>query len=244
MSGSLFVAALILTAAMGQDSADPAVEEIGRLLAPPARGLPNRYPWYDASTDSVKPLTPPKPPEHDELGFLERLSRGFGSVADAGFIALMWLLGICVVGGLIYYAYRVLSNRRSQIIDIDIQQTPDQPDRVEQLPVQIKKRVDNFLAEAEKCVAAGNLSEAIVYYFSHVLLILDRAGAIHLSRGKTNRRYFKELSGNLPQLSDHFRTSIELFEDAFFGHLPVDRDRFIALWEERNRFAATVEGKR
>jgi hypothetical protein len=221
---------------------EPPTKKFAELLGPPTRVSPSRYPWYDASKDSMRPIDPPKLVEEWDLDWLSRLSQWISSLADVGFTALVWLLGGLVVGALVYLLLRLIANRRFATAPNAKQTAVSQVDRVDELPVRLAG-VGDFLAAAEHCVREGRLDQAIVYYYSHQLLAMDRAGAIHLERGKTNRRYLREASKTLPSLTELFQQTIALFEESFFGHLPIDERRFSVLWRERHRFADLAEVK-
>ena len=47
-----------------------------------------------------------------------------------------------------------------------------------------------------------------------------------------------EVTAAAPTLAGLFRRSSRLFEDAFFGELPVAQADFLAVWEDRDRIAS------
>ena len=59
-----------------------------------------------------------------------------------------------------------------------------------------------------------------------------------LAHGKTNGQYAAEVTAAAPALAPLFRRSSRLFEDAFFGELPVARADFLAVWEDRDQIAS------
>ena len=67
-------------------------------------------------------------------------------------------------------------------------------DRVESLPVQLRRPTTHLLAEARRCYEEGNYGEAIVYLYSHQLVQLDKGQIIRLTKGKTNRQYLREVA--------------------------------------------------
>jgi hypothetical protein len=73
---------------------------------------------------------------------------------------------------------------------------------------------------------------------------LDQREWIELARGKTNRQYARELSQTHPDLLPIFRKSIRLFEDAFFGKLPVSPEDFLEVWKSQNDFRPPKELRR
>lgn len=244
MCGKCLLASLCLAAlSSGQVplAQEQITQEFQELLGPKMPGLPEPYPWYDAKTDSMRPLDPPKQEQPRDMSWLRELFRWFSSISNVGFTALMWLLGAIVVGTLVYLILRSVAARREKLPSSQVV-TADLVDRVEELPVRLAG-IDDFLAAAAKCVRDGKLDEAIIYYYSHQLLTMDKAGVIRLARGKTNRRYLREVGSNLPTLEHLVGQTVAIFEDSFFGHLPIDAERFANLWNQRHRFAELAEAK-
>lgn len=205
------------------------------------------FPWYDESKDDFRTLVPPKDYDWDWLPdwLKNRDSSSRDSAAPlAGvFTALMWtffaLLLAFVVALLIHYLRTYRPDSGGDKPGHDAKITVGQLDA---LPAAVRQYGD-FLAEAQRCLDADDLQGAIVFFYSYQLLALDRAGRLLLAKGKTNRRYVREVQKAEPRLLDVFRRSVALFERAFFGKLPISSDAFRELWQKRDLFLAMMEGR-
>ena len=111
--------------------------------------------------------------------------------------------------------------KREKISDENSEKPIGAADRIDALPFPPPDagRLD-FLAEAERCRREGDFDRAIVFLFSYQLLRLDRHGRIHLTRGKTNRQYLREIFA--APLRGLVEQTMFLCEAAFFGHRPPD----------------------
>lgn len=232
MSTATICIALAL-AGIGVD-ADPASSKDLEDARASLRG--GAFPWYDSATDSERALIPPKRKEIKESR--RDIQLPVSSGIAPGFLYV--LIGVVVVG-LIYFLIRNFDlfqwNKEEaageQAREVEI-------DRIEALPMQVR-RVNDFLAEAKKCVERDDLEEAMIYLYSYQLITLDKAGAIHLAKGKTNRTYLRELKKKIASLIDYMTISIRLFEETFFGKLPIDRDSFFRVWNELSEFEKQAE---
>jgi hypothetical protein len=196
------------------------------------------YPWYDAQTDSAQPIEipPPAPPPSPPSANWDLSWVGVFLMYAA------WTLLALLVALIIFLMLRADWNQTNSLAFKDEQQ-PDRPidlDRVEELPFKLANQKQDYFTSAEEYYRAGDYSTAILYLYSHQLLELDRAQIIHLSRGKTNRQYLRETrraSGAGPVLEP----TMIAFEDVFFGHHPLSRERFEACWNEIPRFKSLLQ---
>lgn len=193
------------------------------------------YPWYDAKTDSFRPLRPPQEITEEQT----QQSPFFAPAAEAvgSFLQMvMWgILGLLIVTALVLIA------RSVGVLDLkasDVRR-PAEPivelETLEALPEPVRT-VGDLLGEAERLAGQESFAEAIVCYYSWQLVQLDRQQAIEVQKGKTNRQYRREVSLSRPDLNDAFSASIRLFEEAFFGKLPVSREAFERVWVDRDQF--------
>jgi hypothetical protein len=113
-------------------------------------------------------------------------------------------------------------------------------DRIESLPFHIARPQTNLLAEARRHYLAGDYGEAMIYLFSYKLVQLDKSHFIRLARGKTNRQYLGELRRSLP-LWRILYSAMVAFEDVFFGHHPLSRERFEACWNRLDEFHQLIQ---
>ena len=211
-------------------SPDPAVQSGRKAIA----GSPHA-PWYDSQADDVRRINysppPPKPPSrpwNPNFSWLSYLIWGLLAIVLA---ALAWML----IRAFIMREQR-LATQQGQAVDL----TGTHADRVEQLPIPIRRPAGDLLSEARYHYEQGNFREAIVYLYSHELVELDRQQMIHLARGKTNRQYLRELKTR--RLRDLLELTVVTFEDAFFGQLDIGRQRFEACWNRLNDFNAMLRG--
>jgi len=196
------------------------------------------YPWYDAKTDGLRRIEL-SPPRDWNVGNNHDYSLSFlGSTLQ--FVA--WAAIALLLIGLAYLLIRAYWNREKTG-----DRNGDEPiggaDRVEALPLSpADAGRHDFLAEADRCRRLGDYARAIVFLFSYQLLQLDRRGRIHLTRGKTNRQYLREiLAGELRGLVEQ---TMHLFEDAFFGHRAPEAASFDACWSRLDEFEAMLNGEK
>lgn len=101
------------------------------------------------------------------------------------------------------------------------------------LPLVAERPVGDWLSFAHDERKKGNFDSAIMYLYSHLLLILDRHELIRLACGKTNRKYLSELNRE-KGLRKPFRTIMTLFEKSFFGNRKIkddELDESFGCWE-------------
>ena len=103
--------------------------------------------------------------------------------------------------------------------------------KIQDLPFEIELTAIGLLGQAAKLRAAGDYSKAIVYLFSHVLVEMDGARCIRLTRGKTNRIYLRELRGR-EMLKSFTNQLVQAFEFAFFGKHQLSQETFEAIWQQ------------
>lgn len=103
--------------------------------------------------------------------------------------------------------------------------------KIQDLPFEIEQTAMGLLGQAAMLRAAGDYSKAIVYLFSHVLVEMDGARCIRLTRGKTNRIYLRELRGR-EMLKSFTSQLVQAFEFAFFGKHQLSQESFEAIWRQ------------
>lgn len=212
-----------------------------------------KYPWYDREADAVRRLEV-SPPKDDDLA--NRNSRWSANrkpknnTATTGpqvslLAPVLQGLGLALLVALlvtiaVLIARAALNQEASGESGGHVVETSHEVDRVENLPFQLKRPTGDFLAEAQRLYQAGQYSEAIVYLFSHQLVELDKHHIIRLSKGKTNRQYVRELR-HRPALRGMLETTMIAFEDVFFGHHPLDRERFELCWRSQEALQQEIE---
>lgn len=205
-----------------------------------------RLPWYDAEKDGLRRIE--VTPREDDAKRHSRWARNSqgqtdssgGSVRDLFWTimqTLAWIglgvLAALVIWGLIWAAIRGNpAGGESARVD---EERVESPSRIEELPVSVSPDQGDLLAAARAYVDAGNLEKAIIHAFAHQLVELDRNHLIQLTKGKTNRQYLIELRAH-PRFIELLSPTMLAFEDVFFGHHELSRERFQACWENLERF--------
>jgi hypothetical protein len=229
---AMFLAACLLaTPAAGDPSTS--VRQAGQAL-----GHWREYPWYDSSADDLRPLNvrPPRPPSRPWRW-------SFGPWVRTLFQWAAWTalaVALAVVAWLLYRAGRAVEPIGAAAEARSENKEEEERRRIEALSLPVREKPADFLAEATRCYQAGNYREAIIYFFGHQLLELDRHQLIRMTKGKTNRQYVREI-GRLAGLQRLLEQTMVAFEDVFFGNHPLDRDRFEACWSQQGRFDALVQ---
>lgn len=211
-----------------------------------------RFPWYDAKRDELRridvaPRRDSAAANRDSTWEDDGTVAPNGSFNFSGFPQVFWsimqglawtMLALLLVGlvALLVWAFLRGEGRwgGDDSRHLSIQRSSD-VDRVEKLPFQVNRPDADLLAEARRHYEAGNYGEAVIYLFSYQLIQLDKQHLIHLTKGKTNRQYLREIRRR-PVLRELLETTMVAFEDVFFGHHPLDRDRFETCWRGLDEF--------
>lgn len=219
-------------------------------------------PWYDKANDRYAPPTVTQEIDNPirSQGWIdintnqEKIAQakssaanpagggGRGGLFDFGgdwlaivMLALLALVLVTLLSMLAYHSLRnFMPNRFEKNLETDAIQID--PAKVADLPFEIQPTThDNPLAEAEALMRAGKFSEAAIFLYGYMLLALDRARKLDLQRGKTNRMYLRELRPH-PPLQEIVKRTMLAFEDVYFGQHPLDRERFLKLWNQLDAF--------
>lgn len=201
-----------------------------------ARG--HNYPWYDKQTDDVRRIQLPadeKPPASSSS------SSSVAAAAD-GLQILAWTIIALVLAALVVVlivAFLRKENSEALVTSAKVDEISD-VDRVEALPFMAQRSATDLLGQARAHYEAGNYREAIIFLFSHELVELDKQNLIHLTKGKTNRQYLREVS-SIDELRRILSRTMVAFEDVFFGNKNLSRTDFEACWQELNVFERRVQ---
>lgn len=216
-----------------------------------ALGGRTSYPFYDAQQDDVKRIDvrarAEKKPEKNNTTWTQKTApaaapprlgfSGFGTVFQ--FLGLT-VLAVIIIALVVLLVKAFLQGEQTQTQGATFIDTSSDIDRVEDLPFQLNKPTGDFLSEAQRLYEAGKYSEAIVYLFSYQLVALDKRHVIRLTKGKTNRQYLRETRSREPLKQVLQRTMIS-FEDVFFGHHQLSRERFEESWRQLDEFHQQLE---
>ena len=253
------LAAFLPVAARGQ-STDPA--------SPPPRMLDDTT-WYDADTGTIIPMhvkevTDDSLNRHSRwLPKAQRVPDNTASATAAGgtggnglfgsdvtlsnvFGWLLLTLVICVIVGFLVYAFSKaeidLGDTRSKS-EGDQEAAPDAQtiERMKHLPAELRRTDVNLRSEAERLMNEGQFDQAIILLFGHQLLLLDHAGLLRLSRGKTNGRYVRETRGADRASADRLRMTATAFERSYFGRHAISGQEFKALWHSNELLEQRVQ---
>ena len=208
----------------------------------------SRAPWYDADTGRVRPTrVPPRapPPKIRNWEWKPSTTPG-GSSRFAEVVAvLVWIglvIALTVLVALFIHAFRQRTRRQPGAIGLNARQggVARDVDRVEKLPIAVRRPQSDLLGEARRYYEAGNYVEAIIYLFSYQLVHLDRHDVVRLAKGKTNRQYLREMKSH-DRIVGVVSDTMLVFEDVFFGSHDLDRSRFEVCWRQLDQFHQDVQ---
>lgn len=206
-----------------------------------------RFPWYDQEADQVKSVevpgyvAPPKSMDW-EMNLNPRRPWSWGSFWRVVQYVVWILLAILFVG-LLYQLLKSLglASPRSHVAEHEERDRQRrEAERIENLPFPVQRSKTDLLGEARRLYQTGNYQEAIIYLFSYQLVKLDENHLIRLAKGKTNRQYLGELRGK-DRLRPLLSRTMLAFEDVFFGHYPLSKDRFERCWNQLDEFHQIVQ---
>ena len=205
-----------------------------------ALGKKSTFPWYDAEKDELRPLRMPKvetpTPQPTPSINPPAINLPIGEILQV----LLWIAIAVIVGLLVFAGWKAYRNLKPQAKEgpagaTAIGEAIDPIVDLAALPGAPEGAIHEFLARSKRAYEQGRLREAMIYLFSYQLVELNRQQLIHLTRGKTNRQYLREVR-NQPPLASLFEQSIEAFELAFFGNEPLSNERFETVWNRLDDF--------
>jgi hypothetical protein len=207
------------------------------------------FPWYDRQDDSLRRIdvrTRDDAAKHRNSTWQADPARPSGasrttlrrsSVLGKIVQTVLWFGLLALLALLIFFLVRAFMRAEptedSQATDAE--QPRSEEDLIESLPFDVTRPQSDLLGEARRHYEQGAYGEAIIYLFSYQLVRLDQQHLIRLTRGKTNRQYLGELVSR-PRLQRMLESTMVAFEDVFFGHHDLQRDRFEACWSGLDEF--------
>ncbi len=227
---------------------------------PGAAGVLDDTSWYDADTGNIIPVHVkevtddslnrqsrwlPKAKKIPKKPTTANTATGggpggglFGTDLTLGnlFGWLLLALIVCLAVGTLVYAFSKseidLGSDSKSKTDADQAKTPDAQtiERMKHLPAELRRTDVNLRSEAERLMNEGHFDQAIILLFGHQLLLLDQAGCLRLSRGKTNGRYVRETRAADGESADRLRLTATAFERSYFGRHAISTQEFSALW--------------
>lgn len=220
-----------------------------------------RFPWYDAEKDELRALklrekkTPSEVKDWnakkvEETGFWDWFWDLFPNLNFAS--GLSTFMQVAVYGllvALLITAVYMFSNSETakaffnpNPVEEDVEDAITDEQRMENLPFDIRRPRADLLSEARRLYEAGRYGEAIVYLFSYQLLQLDKNQWIRLAKGKTNRQYLREIRHGR-DLRGILQKTMVPFEDFFFGHYQIEKERFESCWSRLDEFHQLVNAE-
>ncbi len=246
----LFTLAIIVTlnsldsGLLGQDSADDVQSAL----------INGNYPWYDRTNDQLTPVDLPATQEaasKDRNNISSYVSKtksttnpGRSRSTFSWLSILSWFaiaLLITVIVGLLVWAFFRMENK--QQIKRGEQSTTSKrsnEERIKELPFDLEAANGDFRQQARNAYEAGDYRTAMMFLFSHVLLMLDKSNLIRLRKGKTNRQYLAELRA-YQNLSNYYESVMIPFEDVFFGNYELNKHAFDDCWNNLETFQMQIQ---
>jgi hypothetical protein len=199
-----------------------------------ARG---EYPWYDARSDRVKPVWPPR---EWNLDWLDRRVGRFklGWLPSAGALnaLVLTMAGLTVLLFVLAMLWRQYQPAR---------ETPRlaraggvAAARLERLPEGLRPETLDPWSEAVRCRARGDYARAVVCLFAHQLLTLDRLRKIRLVPGRTGRQLVRGI--NDQELHGWVDVTLRLFEAVYYGRRIPSAESFEVVWLAAEAFQRRV----
>lgn len=178
-----------------------------------------------------RPAKPPNPPDLDgEGGF----SFGWLSLLTL----LLWLLIFAAVAGLLYLLVRAVLNRsgwnkRANDTSADDADTVEEAEPINAVVVDRSREPVNWRAEAEQHRRAGRYRDALRCRYRALVGDLARRGLVDEIPGRTTGEERAQLRRVRPSANVPFSAAADLFDGAWYGHLPVDEsdDDAFQRWE-------------
>ena len=149
-------------------------------------------------------------------------------------VVLFAILALAVLA----YASRLVYIRARDARDLE-EEPETRARRLETLAPEARDRYDDLLAAATDAYARGDYRAAIIFYFSWLLVEMDKRGFVLLDKGKTNLEYWSELEGT-GALRDIYRAVMRRFESVYFGGMAISQEVFDRVWTLRDSFAGIM----
>ena len=213
--------------AFGQESSASAPSS-GTSAVPKALSQ-QRLPWYDSSSDTIKPV---------KLKVYPPPSPSPGNVNFSWLPKLAWIVTL-TVGAILFVLLLVWFWKIYKPIEPTKEAEkaePGKPRLVEALPEGMIEAIDlsDPLGEATRRRNRGDYQGALACLFAHQLLRLSAAGMIRLAPGRTGRQLVRSISDT--SLRSLVQPTLRLFESSYYGRKPVLADEFEYAWNKANEF--------
>ena len=213
----------------------------------------DNYPWYDAEQDDLRRVDvyPEKAEDNANRASTwetqpaqQKTQRNWDwsalTTMARVFVVTLIIILLSLLVWLIVWIFSKTETWRSDKAELtQVAESGSDVDRVESLPFKVDKPYGDLLAEARRQYEAGNYRDAVIYLFSYKLIQLDKNQFIHLTKGKTNRQYLRELRSQ-SRLFGLLEGTMLAFEDVFFGNHELQRQEFESCWQGLDEFHSLV----
>ena len=201
------------------------------------------FPWYSSEEKSVVFLREPVKETETSRPRRARSLRSFRTASASqgggfwGRVLTLWLPVAALVvlfGVLVLFfvkQYKTQSLRRR----VREEELRRRRRRIETLAAEARNRYDDLDKAAEEALACGDLRSALIFYFSWILVEMDRRDVVLMDKGKTNLEYWRELE-DFPRLRDLYHAVMVDFDRVYFGGLAISREAFDKTWSLRETF--------
>jgi hypothetical protein len=145
---------------------------------------------------------------------------GGGSGWPGASRVLLYLLGLGILGALIWLVISTLRKRPAGPVEAEPEPVYATPDLTDENVVADQLPEDGWAKLAAEMLAKGELRLALRALYLGSLAYLSRREMILLARSKSNRDYERELARRghgRTELCEAFGTNVTLFEDAWYG---------------------------
>jgi hypothetical protein len=167
-----------------------------------------------------RPAEPPRLPDPGGGG-----GGGFGALNLL--TLLLWLLIFAAVAGLLFLLVRAVLQRsgwgrRATDTSTDEADDADEAEPISPVVVDRSREPVNWRAEAEQHRRAGRFRDALRCRYRALVGDLARSGLVDEIPGRTTGEERAQLRRVRPAANAPFSAAADLFDGAWYGHLPVD----------------------
>lgn len=195
-----------------------------------------KYPWFDRA-DNRPRFIPPEPIKEPHDGKNPEWVTMTPSTKYLFYAAttILLLLILAVLVWLIRRLFRDVDSRRLQTEKT----AKEKKRRLSALAPEAEPMFDRLFDAAEEAFAAGDYRSTIIYFFSGMLVELDKAGLLRLQKGRTNHDFDRQLKKR-PALRELYRPAMLLFEDGYYGDHPVGREAVASILPLKEKLYAEL----
>jgi hypothetical protein len=214
---------LLAAAAAGGPDDDPGTAVRSAL----ARGA---YPWYDAASDQLRPVRPPREPAPPQVPDAGRSAWAKLGQWIVFFVLAAALAVLCIVLALAWQRH---------LLSLEQPEGPRRGParavaRTADLPPGLRVETDDPWAEAVRLRDRGEHARAIVLLFLHQVLTLDRLRLSRLLPGRTGRQIVRGVAD--AAVRRRIEPTLRLFEAVYYGHRDPGPEAVAAAWAEAEAF--------